>query len=522
MEETNNIINKEPEIELSIEEQVELEQSYKGKRVIDYSEKGSTGNYFSGGYESYEYQTELQGNKKFEEYDKMKRGSAMARATMKAIVLPLMGARWLLKPGGTSSVDKFQADFVHKNLFQCMSSSWSKTIYQILQNVAYGFYPFEKVFVRSKNWSKWGFGGDWIVLKKLAPRHPITIEKVHFDDEGGVFGLEQVAYFNKKETTEYKTVFLPIRKLLIFSYDQEGDNIEGISLFRTGYGHWRSIKILYNIGMIGAERMALGFPVFEYPENYWDISDAARKDISNMFDNILKNFRAHQYAGAKIPPKAKLHMVKGEFDIEAIDKLVSHHEMKIAQCALAQFLKTGEARVGSHNLFTGQSDFFLNSLKALGQDTCDTVNDYLIPEILTNNFNEIDNLPKLYLKDIGIRDLREFAEITQVLTRSNLLVPDKAGNLEDELRKVFDYPERTKAQKELSLQAEEIVQTQLDDMLKSGVSPMFQQPLTGNFNPDSNSGYNSGGYGGNNNFNSGGYNSNSYGNSPVYGNQGGV
>jgi hypothetical protein len=461
----------------SIEEQMKIEEARKDKVVIDFTEIGSTGDYFSGGYETYEYQTELQGTKKFEEYDKMKRSSAMARATLKAITLPIIGGRWLIKPGGSSEVDKFQAEFIKRNLFYSMSNSWGKTVNEILQCIAYGLYPFEKIIIRSKNWRRWRFGGDWIVLKKLAPRHPITIDKVHFDTEGGIAGLEQSAYFNKGDSTQYNTVFLPIRKLLIFTYDQEGDNIEGVSLFRTGYGHWRAIKIFYNIGMIGAERMSLGFPALEYPENYYELSSPDRATIKAEFVKILKNFRAHQYAGALIPPKAKLHLVKGEFNIEALEKLISHHETKIAQCALASFLKIGEARVGSFSLSKDQSEFFMNSLKAIAQDVCDVFNKYLIPELLSYNFNEIDNLPELYVKDIGIRDLKEFADITQTLARSNVLTPDKEGFLEDELRKIFNYPDRTKAQKELSLQALEIVQQQMDALMETGGSNLLQPAL---------------------------------------------
>jgi len=461
----------------SIDEQLKIEEIRKDKTVVDFTEIGSTGDYFSGGYEIYEYQTELMGAKKFEEYDKMKRSSAMARATLKAIILPIVGGKWLIKPGGSSEVDKFQAEFVNRNLFSSMSNYWGKTIYEILQCIPYGFYPFEKIIIRSKNWKRWRFGGDWIVLKKLAPRHPITIDKVHFDAEGGLAGLEQSAYFNKGDSTEYQTVLLPVRKLLVFTYDQEGDNIEGVSLFRTGYGHWRAIKIFYNIGMIGAERMCLGYPILEYPENFYDLSVPDRTEIKTQFTNILKNFRAHQYAGGIIPPKAKLHLVKGEFNIEALEKLISHHETKIAQCALASFLKIGEARVGSFSLSKDQSEFFMNSLKAIAQDVCDVFNKYLIPELLSYNFNEIDNFPELYVKDISIRDLKEFADITQTLASSNLLTPDKEGFLEDELRKIFSYPDRTKAQKELSMQALEIVQQQMDALMKTGGSNLLQPAL---------------------------------------------
>ena len=167
------------------------------KYKVDYSEIGSSGNYFSGGYEIYEYQSDLIGSKKFEEYDKMKRGSAMARATLRAVVLPLLAANWFITSKGKGKADKAQVEFVEQNLFgNVMSRSWKQTLNEILQHLAYGMYPMEKVWVRTKKWPRWRSGGDWIILKKLAPRHPMTIDKINFNNDGGLKGIRQTAYFN--------------------------------------------------------------------------------------------------------------------------------------------------------------------------------------------------------------------------------------------------------------------------------------------------------------------------------------
>ena len=417
------------------------------RRNVDYGEIGTTGNYFIYGREIYEYQTELQGEKKFEEYDKMRRGSAMARATFQAITLPLMGASWFVRPPGNKRSDKKMADFIYHNLFHSLNISFSKLIFQICLMLIYGVYPFEKVFIRSKKHAPWKWGGDHIVLKKLSPRHPMTILFWNTDDNGELDHITQRGYFNVQNGSVYRSVQIPVNKMLLFRNEQEGDNWEGMSIYRTGYGHWRTIKNYYNIANIGVERMSIGYPVFTYPANFWELHKNDRDECSKMFNEILRNFRAHPHAGAKIPPGATMEIVKGEFNSTTIERLIDHHELKIAQAALATFLKVGESKTGSHALSKDQSDFFLKSLIAIGQDVCDTINMELIPELINLNFKEVDAYPELYVRNIGSRDLKEFAEVIQILVKSFCLTPDEEGTLEDDVRKVYDLPPRTDEQK---------------------------------------------------------------------------
>lgn len=416
------------------------------KSKIKFHEIGSSGNYFLGGFSNYEYNTELNSYEKFIKYDEMKRGSAMARATLMSIILPLIGAKWIIRPYSRKRADIKQCEFIEYNLFKGMTKTWTSLLYEVLQMTCYGYVPFEKVWERSKNMPQWNLKGDYVVLKKIAPRHPATIYKFIFDDYGNLKKLVQNAYFNIGENSEFKFVDLPIEDLILFVNEQEGDNYEGISVFRSGYGHWRSIQTYYNIANIGIERMCVGYPCFEYPEDYWELSEQDRKACSDMFDDVIKNFRAHEHSGCKIPPRAKLHIIKGEFDSIALEKLISHHETKIAQAALATFLKIGETRVGSLALSRDQSDFFLRSLIALGNDVCGTFNKDLIVDMINKNFKQVDGYPEISVMDIGARDLKDFAETLRILTQSFLLTPDEEGTLEDDIRKIYDLPDRTNNQ----------------------------------------------------------------------------
>ncbi len=417
------------------------------KKSIDFSEIGTTGDYFSSGRDYYEYQTELQDEKKYVEYDKMRRGSAMAKATIHAVILSLMSASWFIRPGGRKRADEAQAEFIKRVLFKSLRQPWSKILFNVGQQFVYGTMPFEKVYIRSKQSSKWLWGGDYVILKHLSPRNPATIDKWLFNDDGTLRGIEQKGYFNNSLGSSYKNVTIPAEKLVFFTNEQEGDNYSGVSLLRPGYGSWRSIKAYYNIANVGIERMCVGYPCFEYPDDYWSLAPPDRDACSDMFDTVIKNFRAHHKMGCKIPPKAKLHIIKGEFDAESLERFISHHEMKIAQAALATFLKTGEARVGSHALFGGQSDFFLKSLIASGDDICYTFNNDIIPELINFNFKQVDAYPELCVKDIGSRDLKEFAETIDKLIKCFVLTPDEEGTFEDEVRKMYDLPDRTEEQK---------------------------------------------------------------------------
>lgn len=121
---------------------------------------------------------------------------------------------------------------------------------------------------------------------------------------------------------------------------------------------------------------------------------------------------------------------------------IKHHNREIAKNILAQFLELGDTESGSKALSEDQSDLFLVSLTAVANAIRDTVNRYLIPEIVDFNFNGVKEYPKLSFEKLGSIDYEKFANILSSLTSAELLTKDE--DLEDYLRTALNLPARKK------------------------------------------------------------------------------
>ena len=79
------------------------------------------------------------------EYYKMKRLDGIIRGSLRTFKTPVLSAHWFMKPGSDSTRDKNVAKKVQDNLYN-MSSSWSRTLEDILLMCEYGYMVMEKVF----------------------------------------------------------------------------------------------------------------------------------------------------------------------------------------------------------------------------------------------------------------------------------------------------------------------------------------------------------------------------------------
>src|SRR5688572_19578535 len=169
------------------------------------------------------------------EYYRMKRLDGIIRGALRVFKTPVLSAHWFMKPGSDSTRDKNVAQWVQDNLSERMSTSWSRTLEDILLMCEYGYMPMEKV---------WQLDSDGkISLRKLAPRHPADIQMFLYDRNGGPAGIrmEPQTLDTAINTTAPLTPFsaggetpkgitIPIEKLAIYSLEAEAGDLQGISI----------------------------------------------------------------------------------------------------------------------------------------------------------------------------------------------------------------------------------------------------------------------------------------------------
>lgn len=409
-------------------------------------------------------------------YERMIRNDAQVRASLRACKAPVLGGEWFLDPASNSETDKDVAEFVEFNLFN-MSIPWNSVLEEILRMFEFGVSIFEKVF-KVDSWSPKDTGRhsrEMVMLKKLAYRPPVTIAQYLYDENGGPKGVVHVSpipYTSPSamlgssygafataapvwQSSSYpgfdsgniqKAVALPIEKLLIFTYDQLGGNLEGQSLLRTAYKHWYYKEQFYKIDGIQKERHGIGVPQICLVPGYnqADVDFAAQ---------LGRNLRTSEQAYIIQPPgwEVKFAELSGN-PVDALNSAV-HHDMMIARNVLAQFINLTQGASGTTSSGGGAGsrggasgvmyDLFLKSLRHVANIISAIFNNYLIPQLVDYNY-DVKRYPQLKVRRIGEnRDLQMFATALRNLVLANIISvdPDTERWVRNELDMPADFDE---------------------------------------------------------------------------------
>jgi hypothetical protein len=361
-----------------------------------------------------EYNRDLMGQNGMRKYDEMRKSDGTVRGTLREVKTPILSARWFVEAKSESTRDQNAADFVWWNLTEAMSIPFSQIIHECLLMLEFGYYMFEKVWTEDR-WNNRGV----LRWQKLAPRHPTDVVEWHFDKNGGPAGVD----FTNPNPHAYEPVPIDIEKLLVFSFDKEAGNIEGISLLRSAYKHWYYKEMLYKIDAIQKERHGIGVPVIKLPPNF------TREDRA-LAQAMGRNLRTNETAHLVLPPNWDVFFAKLEGQPVDALKSAQHHDLQIQKNIMAPFL---DKPVGADEKGT-----FHAACRFIADIIRETFNKYAIPQLIAYNFERV-GVPRLRATGIGSRaDLRTLSFALRNFVGAKLITPD--DRLEDYLRDISDLP----------------------------------------------------------------------------------
>lgn len=371
---------------------------------------------FNGIIAGQEYNPKLQGTRRIAQYDEMRLGDAHVAASLKVVKLPLLSANWYIQPASEKREDKQIAEFIEDQLFNEGTRTWQETLTNILLHLDYGVMPFEKIYQFTDDGK--------IGLRKLAVRHPRTISR--WELKNGDNGVEQ--------TTTNGVFEIPIEKMIIFVNEKEGDNWEGKSILRSAWKHWLFKDKAELIEIMAMERHGLGVP-------YGKTGTNATPEEEAKLDEILRNFRANAEGFLRFPQDFEVGMLDMKANsIKNPNDFIKRQEWAIMLNVLATFMQMGSGAVGSFALFKGSNTFFLMALEYVAKHIAQTINKYLIEDLVNFNF-VTDKYPTLEYDKIGTVDINALTTALQRAIQTGVLTVDP--NLEDYLRDAMDLPEFT-------------------------------------------------------------------------------
>src|SRR6266576_1053264 len=289
-------------------------------------------------------------------YTKMSRSDASVRVSLRAARAPVLGAEFYVDPFSSNQEDLVIKELVEYNLFEGMTTSWLKFLEQGLHFFRDGFSTFEPVW-ELREWAPRATAPGsnlkkYTMLRKLAVRPSDTIQKIEYDDNGGPVGILQQAL---RQDNKAENVVIPIEKLCIFTFDQDGGDLEGNSILRSAYPHWFYKDHLYKIDAIQKERHGIGIPDVELQPGF----SPADKEFANK---MAKNLRVNEWGHVVRTDKLKVGFI--ELSGNPVDALESanHHDMMIMKNIMVQFLNMG---AGSSNRASSATamDMFLKAMR---------------------------------------------------------------------------------------------------------------------------------------------------------------
>lgn len=364
-------------------------------------------------------------------FDKMRKSDAQVFATLLACELPIRSTKRFVDAARdendeVSDEAKEIAQFIEDCLFKHMTITRDALLLEILTMLPFGFSLFEKVF-GEKDWK--------VILTKLWSRKQTTIRRRQMEDWQP--WVEQRLPFTDDLDQQSWSVSIPAEKLLLFTFRQEGDNYEGVSILRSAYKHRRYKDELYKFDAVKHERQSVWIPVI-YPAAW------ASEDDLAIAEEIVKNVRANEQWWIVMPgPKEDWRNFEfanmNAWSTSDLRTSINHHNREISKNMLAQFMELWNTESWSRALSEDQSDFFLLGLTAVANHICDIFNRFVIPELVDYNFGG-DMYPHLKFWKLWSVDYTKLSWALSSLASAWILSVDE--NLETWIRDTLDLPSK--------------------------------------------------------------------------------
>ena len=344
-------------------------------------------------------------------YREMGDNCAIVGAGLLGITSLIKQAQWKTEPFSNAREDVARSTFVWDALND-MSISWPVMLADIMTMHQYGFAPLEIVYKRRgrvdavDGAARSKYRDGKIGWRKLALRAQESITRWEFaaaEDGGGLIGMWQSA------APDYREVFIPIEKLLLFRLRPEKANPEGVSLLRSAYFAWYFLKRLSEIEAIGAERNAAGIAVMRIPaECMLDTAMASQKAVYTAAKKMVENLRNNEQAGVVLSSERdethgellytlELLASPGGTKQADIGEMVKRYKQDIAYAMLTDILLLGhETGTGSGKALSGDKyEFFTLFLGAAMDAIAEVFNLHAIPRLAALNGWPEDRLPRL-------------------------------------------------------------------------------------------------------------------------------
>lgn len=229
-------------------------------------------------------------------------------------------------------------------------------------------------------------------LRKLAPRMPGSIEKIHVAKDGGLDGITQYGYRPPAAVRrrglsliQQAEPQIPVNSLAAYVWKREGANWQGRSMLRPLYGNWALKDRALRVDALKNERFGMGIPVASTPEG-GDPVQAAR---------LAQSMRASEYGGVGLAPGQTVGVEGVRGTLPDVLASIRYYDESMARAFMAMVVQLGQTQTGSRALGETFADFFQMLVEAMANWYRNTTNEHVIEDMVDWNFGEDEQAPLL-------------------------------------------------------------------------------------------------------------------------------
>jgi hypothetical protein len=378
----------------------------------------------------------MQGAEFFNNVDMMRKADGSVKCASLLIKLPLMRTTCKVVPHKDDEEDKQNlliAETTHEKLLgpMAMSETWQQTLRHILLMFDFGFSAFEKV---------WELDEDGMLhYHRLAVRLPKTIDSFKVHGDGTLAYIIQRAH---KDSGSKELHRIPCPTYgAVFSWEKEGDNYFGQSIYRAMYKHWWYKEALYHIDALRLDRWGVGVPKAMIKQGY-----GIKPSEEALSKRILANMRSNTQSWILHPEEIEFGILApaGQGGALGLMDSVNHHDTMIFRSVLTQFISAGNQAFGNYGSVKNYADIFLYAEQAAANFIEEEFSRQVIRPFVDFNFDmslpngKVRPYPKLKFADVQKIDVKELSEAMSRLTSGKVITPD--DDLESMVRKLAGWP----------------------------------------------------------------------------------
>lgn len=324
------------------------------------------------------------------------RVDAQVDSLCNSVVMPVMRMNWQLDPNGARDevVSQISTDTGIPIIGNNDPAPRSRRRFKhrdhmehALLALWYGHMFFEQV----PDTERFDLVTDGWRLRKLAPRMPGSIEKIHIAADGGLEGITQHGY--RPPLTQRRGLALlgsaapqiPVTSLAAYVWKREGANWYGRSMLRPLYRDWILKDRALRVDAIKNERFGVGIPTATAPEG----------GDPTQYAKLAQSIRASEISGVGLPAGATVGVDGIRGTLPDVLASIRYYDESMARSFMAMVVQLGQTQTGSRALGNTFADFFQMLTEAVANWYRDTTNEHVIEDLVDWNWGEDEQAPKL-------------------------------------------------------------------------------------------------------------------------------